>query len=92
MNITSGYRFVSGIQSRILERSANISESYIVIIAGEDELLQWPNVFFQEVQPLLLVLNLVHVNVAGWHVFIATRQSWILPRNGIRTIKEFQRY
>lgn len=49
-------------------------------VTGEDELLQWPNEFFQEVQPLLFVLNLIHVNVAGGYVFVATRQSWILPR------------
>lgn len=44
-----------------------------MIVAGEDEFLQWFNVFFQKVQPLLLVLNLIHMNITGWHVFVTTR-------------------
>lgn len=54
-----------------------------MIVADEDQLLQRPNVFFQEVQPLLLVLNLIHVNIASGHVFVTTRQAWILARKSI---------
>lgn len=48
------------------------SESYIVKVAREDQLLQGPDVFFQEVQPLLLILNLIHVNVTGRYVLVTT--------------------
>jgi len=73
MNVSGRYRFVSGFQSGILKISIHASESYIVIVAGKDEFLQRPNVFFQEVQPLLFVLNLIHMNIAGWHVLVTTR-------------------
>lgn len=74
VNITSRYRFVSGLQSRILKKDpAYTNESYIMIVADEDELLQRSNIFFQKVQPLLFVLNLIHMNITGRYAFVTTR-------------------
>jgi hypothetical protein len=52
--------------------------SYIVKIAEKDELLQRPDVVSQYEEPLRVEVDLVHVYVPRWDIFIAIGQPRVL--------------
>ena len=49
-----------------------------MIVSDEDLLLQGAHVGGQDVQPVLLVAHLIHVDVHSRHVLVASCQSWVL--------------
>ena len=56
--------------------------THCVDVTGEDLLLERPHVLVQQMEPLGLVADLVHVNVAGGNIFVAALESGVLQANG----------
>ena len=47
-------------------------------VSDKNFLLQGPYIGVQEMKPMLLVFDLVHVNISRWHVLVSTLKSGIL--------------
>ena len=47
-------------------------------VSNKNFLLQGPDIGVQEMKPMLLVFNLVHVDISRWHVLVPTLKSGIL--------------
>ena len=56
-----------------------------MIVSDEDLLLQGAHVGGQDVQPVLLVAHLIHVDVHSRHVLVASCQSWVLTHTYTHT-------
>lgn len=55
-----------------------VSAAYIMEISSEHHLLKWGDILLEDIQPMSLKVNLVHVNVARWNCFISAFESLIL--------------
>ena len=66
--------------------------SYVVIVAGVDELLDRSDVLAQEEEPLRLEADLVRVYVARRHVLVAVGQPWVLSFCGFGFVVSECRY
>ena len=49
-----------------------------MVVSDKNFLLQGPDIGVQEMKPMLLVFNLVHVDISRWHVLVSTLKSGIL--------------
>ena len=58
-------------------------------VSDEDFLLQRPDVRVEQVQPLAVVPDLVHVDVPGRDVLIATLKSSILSRDWSQKLRQY---
>ena len=47
-------------------------------VSDKNFLLQGPYIGVQEMKPMLLVFDLVHVDISCWHVLVSTLKSGIL--------------
>lgn len=52
--------------------------AHLGVVAGEQALGHGPHVCPQELQPLVLVAHLLHVDVHGGHVLVASSQPRVL--------------
>lgn len=51
-----------------------------MIIASENHFLQGTHVLLEDLEPVPVQSDLSHVDVAGWHRFIPSFQSFILNK------------
>lgn len=58
---------------------------YLWVVAWVKFLCDWDNVVLQELKPLPLKLDLVHVNVYCGHIFITSSQTLILVHTHTHT-------
>ena len=53
-------------------------KAHLMEVSNKNFLLQGPDIGVQEMKPMLLVFNLVHVDISRWHVLVSTLKSGIL--------------
>lgn len=52
--------------------------AYVMIVADKNHFLNGPDVISQELHPVMVQIDLFHVYVTGWHIFVAISQPWVL--------------
>lgn len=52
-------------------------------VACKSFLLDWGDILLYNVQPFPLIAYLIHVDVNGWYIFIASSQSGVLFQTNI---------
>ena len=101
MNVSCGDGFVTALNAIVLQLNTQFFQptkmhsrfsagpfgTYRVNVSGEDGFLKRPHVLVEESEPLLLIADLVHVNVASRNILITAVQSRILFNDNPSTAK-----
>lgn len=63
-------------------------DNYLCVIACKNLQRNWSDELANKVKPDILEINLLHVNIISWDIFITTRYTAILETN-INTTRQF---
>lgn len=73
---------------KLVAGSQEDQDNYLCVIACKHLQRNWSNELANKVKPYILEINLLHVNIISWDIFITTRYTAILETN-INTTRQF---